>query len=157
MLSRLTPRRAAALVFIIAALTIVGAWAFQWAGYSPCALCLKQRWAYYGVIPLSLVLALAPPAWSSTVRLGLVVVALIMLASMVFGIYHAGVEWRWWPGPGTCEGTLSGGLPQLGTTPVVSCEDPALRILGLSLAGWNAVVSLALALVAFLGARARPA
>jgi disulfide bond formation protein DsbB len=154
MLNRLTARNAALFIFIVSLLTIVGAWIFQWAGYAPCPLCLKQRWAYYAVVPLSLVLALAAGSGNrSIVRAGLVLVGLLMLASMVFGIYHAGVEWTWWPGPGTCEGTLTGGLPKLGNEPVVSCDEAALRILGLSLAGWNAVISFVLAIVALVGAR----
>jgi disulfide bond formation protein DsbB len=154
MLNRLTARNAAFVVFIVSLLTIVGAWIFQRAGYEPCPLCLKQRWAYYAVVPLSLVLALAAGSKNrSTGRAGLVLVGLIMLGSMVFGIYHAGVEWTWWPGPGTCEGTLSGGLPKLGNEPVVSCDEAALRIFGLSLAGWNAVISCVLAIVAFVGAK----
>jgi disulfide bond formation protein DsbB len=154
MLNRLTARNAALFIFIVSLLTIVGAWIFQWAGYAPCPLCLKQRWAYYAVVPLSLVLALAAGSGNrSIVRAGLVLVGLLMLASMVFGIYHAGIEWTWWPGPGTCEGTLTGGLPKLGNEPVVSCDEAALRILGLSLAGWNAVISCVLAIVALVGAR----
>lgn len=154
MLNRLTARNAALFVFIVSLLTILGAWIFQWAGYAPCPLCLKQRWAYYAVVPLSLVLLLAArPANRAIVRAGLVLVGIIMLASMVFGIYHAGVEWSWWPGPGTCEGTLTGGLPKLGNEPVVSCDEAALRILGLSLAGWNAVISGVLAILAFVGAK----
>ena len=153
MLNQVTPRNAALIVFIVSSLTIIGAWIFQWAGYAPCPLCLKQRWPYYAVIPLSLLILLLAsdrrPVW----RYGLVLLALIMVASGIFGVYHSGVEWKWWPGPGTCEGTLSGGLPQLGNTPVVSCEDAAIRIFGLSLAGWNAVISFCLAAVAFIGAR----
>jgi disulfide bond formation protein DsbB len=86
-------------------------------------------------------------------RYGLLLLALIMVGSGIFGVYHSGIEWKWWPGPGTCEGTLSGGLPQLGSEPVVSCDEAAIRILGLSLAGWNAVISFCLAAVAFMGAK----
>jgi disulfide bond formation protein DsbB len=73
---------------------------------------------------------------------------------MIFGIFHSGVEWKWWAGPTACTGSggLSTGLPDL-SSPVVMCDQPAIRILGLSLAGWNAVISLGLALVALAGAR----
>jgi disulfide bond formation protein DsbB len=73
---------------------------------------------------------------------------------MVFGIYHSGVEWKWWPGPATCtaQAGFTGGLPDL-SKPAVLCDTPAIRIFGLSLAGWNAVISLGLALVAFAGWR----
>jgi disulfide bond formation protein DsbB len=76
----------------------------------------------------------------------------VWIGSAVFGAYHAGVEWKFWPGPDTCGGSLSGILPDL-SKPVVACDAAAIRILGLSLAGWNAVISLAMAAVALVGAR----
>jgi disulfide bond formation protein DsbB len=154
MLNELTPRRAALIIFVVALATILGAWLFQYFGYAPCPLCLKQRWAYYGAIPLALVAFLLADRNAAAAKGILYLVALIWIASMIFGIYHAGVEWKWWPGPDTCGGDISGGLPDL-SGPVIRCDEAAIRILGLSLAGWNAVISLFLALLAFLGARAQ--
>jgi len=156
MLTTLTAQRAAFLIFAVALVTILGAWVFEYAGFAPCELCLLQRWAYYAGVPLALAVALAAPASPGLARAGLVLLAVLWLGSMAFGIYHAGVEWKFWPGPSTCTGTvgLSGGLPDL-SRPVVLCDSPAIRILGLSLAGWNAVISLALALVALAGLRAQ--
>jgi disulfide bond formation protein DsbB len=156
MLTTLTAQRAAFLIFAVALVTILGAWVFEYAGFAPCELCLLQRWAYYAGVPLALAVALAAPASPGLARTGLVLLAVLWLGSMAFGIYHAGVEWKFWPGPSTCTGTggLSGGLPDL-SRPVVLCDSPAIRILGLSLAGWNAVISLALALVALAGLRAQ--
>lgn len=152
MLSQLTPQRAALLIFAVALATIVGAWIFEYFGYAPCELCLKQRWAYYAGVPLALVVAMLAPASYQLARVGLVLLALLWLASMIFGIYHSGVEWKWWAGPTTCtaQAGFSGGLPDL-SAPVVLCDTPAIRILGLSLAGWNALISLGLALVALAG------
>ncbi len=148
MLNDVSPQRAAAFVATVMLATIIGAWIFEYAGYLPCELCLKQRWAYYAVVPIALLLALINPPW---IRHGLWLVLLILIASMLFGIYHSGVEWKFWPGPGTCSGgDFAGGLPDLGK-PVVKCDEPAIRILGLSLAGWNAVISAAMAWVAFRG------
>jgi disulfide bond formation protein DsbB len=145
MLSWNTPHRAAQLIFLASLAVIVGAWLFEAIGYAPCDLCLKQRYAYYLMVPFSGFLALTKPSF---LKQGLLLCALVMLGSMIFGIYHAGVEWKFWAGPGTCgAGTLSGGLPDL-TKPVVKCDDAALRILGLSLAGWNAVASAAMAFIA---------
>ena len=79
-------------------------------------------------------------------------IALILIANAVFGIYHAGAEWKFWPGPDTCGGDLGEGLPTLTNDPVVRCDEAAIRILGLSLAGWNAVICAALAAVALKGA-----
>jgi disulfide bond formation protein DsbB len=155
MLNQLTPRVAAFILFAVSALTIIGAFIFEWSGYPPCALCLKERWAYYAAIPLGLLLVLLAGRGGSIARYGLMLAALLMVASGVFGVYHAGVEWKWWPGPGTCEGTLSGGLPKLGNEPVIACEEAAIRIFGLSLAGWNAVISFCLAAIAVAGARRR--
>jgi disulfide bond formation protein DsbB len=156
MLNTLDPRRALLLLFAVALATIVGAWIFEYFGYAPCELCLKQRWAYYAAIPLAFVLALTVPSAPALARNGLLLLTLIWFASMVFGIYHSGVEWKWWPGPTTCTGTggLSGGIPDL-TAPVVMCDTPAIRIFGLSLAGWNAVISGVLVLIALAGFRSQ--
>jgi disulfide bond formation protein DsbB len=155
MLKHMTPRRAAFTVFILAAGTLAGALLFEFYGYAPCELCLKQRWAYYAAIPLSLALALLARNNPALARNGLYLMALLMLASAIFGAYHAGVEWKFWPGPSTCSGggALSA-LPDL-SKPTVICDEPAIRILGISLAGWNALVSAVLAIVALKGARSR--
>ena len=150
MLTSLTPRHALLLLLVVSIATIAGAWIFEAAGYLPCELCLMQRWAYYAAIPLTAVLLVAAPLQ----RAGLYLLALLWIGSMIFGIFHSGVEWKWWAGPTACTGSggLSTGLPDL-SSPVVMCDQPAIRILGLSLAGWNAVISLGLALVALAGAR----
>lgn len=154
MLINLRPQQAALTIFSVALATLMGAWLFEYFGYEPCELCLKQRWAYYLGIPLSLALWRLDPATAGLTRLGWLLLMIIWLGSMIFGIYHSGVEWKWWPGPSTCSdlGGLSGGLPDLNKT-VVLCDTPAIRILGLSLAGWNAVISAILALLAFAGLR----
>lgn len=150
MLTSLSPRHALLLLLVVSIATIASAWIFEGAGYLPCELCLMQRWAYYAAIPLTAVLLVAAPLQ----RAGLYLLALLWIGSMIFGIFHSGVEWKWWAGPTACTGSgaLSMGLPDL-SSPVVMCDQPAIRILGLSLAGWNAVISLGLALVALAGAR----
>jgi disulfide bond formation protein DsbB len=149
MLEALTAQKSISLILAVSAATIAGAFAFQFAGYDPCHLCLMERWAYYAAIALSLVLLIT----KSGMKQGLYLLALIMLASTIFGIYHAGVEWKWWPGPSACTGGAAlGGLPDL-TKPVVMCDEAAFRIFGLSLAGWNAVISFLLAAVALRAAR----
>jgi disulfide bond formation protein DsbB len=158
-LMRVTPLRAALVVLVVAFVTIAGAWIFQFAGYLPCELCLKQRWAYYVGVPFAALVA--GSAWRGppgTARFGLLILALLFAASAVFGAYHAGVEWGFWPGPTDCTGDLQKAgsmqdfMNQLKTTQVVRCDAVAIRILGLSLAGWNAVISLFMAAVAVFGA-----
>ena len=149
----ITQRNALMAIFIVCLLTIIGAFLFQWAGYEPCHLCLMQRWAYYAVIPLSLAVLLAASRSNRWARYGFVLAGLVMIASAIFGGYHAGVEWGFWPGPSTCTGEVSRGIPTLSNEPVIGCDEAAIRILGISLAGWNAVISFGLAAIALIGAR----
>jgi len=139
--------------------TILGALFFQYVvGLAPCPLCLEQRLFYYAAIPLALVTALA--AWCEAPRwliaTGLAIVALIMLGGAALALYHAGVEWKWWEGPQDCSGPLNplgsrGLLDQLQDIRIVRCDEAPWRFLGLSLAGYNVLISLALALVAASG------
>ena len=154
MLKSISPLQAAWLIFAVTLATIVGAWIFEYAGYLPCELCLKQRFAYYAVVPLSLIVALIGANNPAVLRYGLWLLGLIMLGSCIFGIYHAGVEWKFWQGPTTCTGggDFTKGLPDL-TKKAVMCDQPAIRILGLSLAGWNAAISAATSYLAFAKAR----
>jgi disulfide bond formation protein DsbB len=158
-----TPFFMALAILAIAAASITGAFIFQALGYAPCELCLKERIPYYAAIPIA-ALTLLFAAWGTKalMRAGFVVLALVFAASAVFGAYHAGVEWGFWPGPTECTGALdraasvSDFLKQLETVKLVRCDSAALRILGLSLAGWNAVISAGLVMIAALGLRAKP-
>ena len=151
---------AALAVALIGAATILGAWFFEYGlGLAPCPLCLQQRIAYYVAVPLAVVVALA--AWRRAPRaliiagLGVVVVAMVINAGL--GVYHAGIEWKWWMGPQTCAGPLAdlgaGNLRRrIEIIDVVRCDEAPWRFLGLSLAGYNALISLALAAIASWGA-----
>ncbi|MGO8846095.1 MAG: disulfide bond formation protein B [Methylocella sp.] len=158
-----TPFLIALAILAIAAASITGAFIFQALGYAPCELCLKERIPYYAAIPIAvLTLFFAARSSKTLMRAGFVVLALIFAASAVLGAYHAGVEWGFWAGPTECTGALdraasvSDFLKQLETVKVVRCDSAALRILGLSLAGWNAVISAGLVTIAALGLRAKP-
>jgi len=151
-----------ALCLLLALATIGGALAIEHVGgVKPCPLCLEQRWAYYLGIPATF-LALVLVSMGR-VRLGavlLLAVALGYLANAGLGLYHAGVEEKWWPGPATCAGAapqaLGGaGLGVLGSlteTRVIRCDEAPMHIFGLSLAAWNVVVSLALMVAAMKAA-----
>ncbi|MGE3830999.1 MAG: disulfide bond formation protein B, partial [Parvibaculaceae bacterium] len=153
----MTPQKAALLIFIVSLLTILGAFIFEYNGYPPCPLCLMQRWAYYAAMPLALVVALLAQRNAGPVGLLLALIGLIFAANSIFGIYHSGIEWGFWPGPDTCSGgDVTRGLPKIGNEPVISCSEAAIRIFGLSLAGWNAVICAGLAAVAFHAARSVP-
>jgi disulfide bond formation protein DsbB len=149
----LNVKSATIFLLVASAATIASAWIFQFAGYEPCHLCLLQRWPHYALIAIAAIslVALQPGMQGNALKL----LGVLMIGSAIFGAYHAGVEWKFWPGPSTCTGTggMSTGLPDL-AKPVVMCDDAAIRILGVSLAGWNAVVSAVLAAVA-LSARTK--
>ena len=153
-LSSLPPPRIAAVIGALAFVTLAGAWGFELAGFAPCELCLAQRIPYYAGVPLAAVVALLAKGHQ---RAGFVLLALLFAGSAVFGLYHAGVEWGFWPGPSACTGaikpaaSIDGFLRDLKTTHVVRCDAVAIRILGLSLAAWNAIVSAGLVILAMFG------
>jgi disulfide bond formation protein DsbB len=157
--SLISPAKAASAVAVGAAATILGAYFFQYVlGLKPCPLCLEQRVPYYLAIVVAAVVAFvaAKDAPSMLLRLGFALLILIMLASVGLGVYHAGIEWKFWPGPTECTGELGsfgGGdlMKQIQTTSVVRCDEAAWRLFGLSLAGYNVLISLALAAAATFG------
>jgi len=144
------------------AAVILSALGFEHIGhYIPCALCLMQRWPYYIGIPIGVLAVLssamnAPPAVTRTL---LLLAGLTMLVGAGMGVYHAGVEWKFWEGPASCStsvnaiSTNAGDLlNDLNTQHGPSCTDATLRVLGLSFAGWNVITSLVLAGIAAFGA-----
>lgn len=144
------------------AATVGGALAFQYiGGYIPCALCLLQRDPYYYGIPVGIFAMIASaagfPAWVT--RALLIVIGVMMLVGAGMGVYHSGVEWQFWEGPASCGGssnlTTNAGnlLADLNAVHGPSCTAAALRVLGLSFAGWNVIASLMLAAIAFVGAK----
>jgi disulfide bond formation protein DsbB len=150
----------AGIIAAVGAAALSGAWYFQYVvGLQPCPLCLQQRIPYYLFIPLAMLVALgAHRDWRKPlISGGLVLIVLLLLGSAGLAIYHAGVEWKWWLGPQDCAGagfTSSGAgnlLQQMQTARVVRCDEAPWRWLGLSLAGWNALISLALAALAIAG------
>jgi disulfide bond formation protein DsbB len=150
-----TPMKSAALIGAVAAATLAGAWIFQGFGIVPCDLCLKERFAYYGAVPLAAIVAYAATGRAQPIVVaGLIGLAFIFLANAGLGVYHSGVEWALWKGPQDCTGSIAGApnvadfLKELQHAKVVRCDEVQLRILGLSLANWNVVISIALAALA---------
>ncbi len=158
---RREPAAATALaIFALSAATLLGAWYFQYVlKLAPCPLCLEERLPYHIVIPLSLLMVIAAivRAPRALLTVGFVAIMAAMLGSAALGAYHAGVEWRWWPGPTECSGPITDRtakgplLDQLRSVHVVRCDEAAWRLLGLSLAGYNVLISLALAAIAAFG------
>ena len=136
----------------IAAATLAGAWFFQLVlDIRPCPLCLEQRYAYYLALPLGAaggVCRRARGAAAGACWPGLRCLLLAALANAWLGGYHAGVEWEFWQGPTDCSGPVvdlgSAGtlLQRLDNVKVIRCDEVQWRFLGLSLAGYNVLISL---------------
>lgn len=130
---------------------LAGAFAFQHiGGLPPCALCIWQRWPHAAAAVLAMALLVTPaPLRRPLLALG----ALAALATAGIGFYHAGVEQGWWPGPTSCTGNgaglsgLSGAdlLDMSAPAQIVMCDEIPWAFAGLSMAGWNAAISLGLA------------
>ncbi len=147
LLSRALDKKAAGLAFVLGLAAILGALGSQYiGGLQPCELCLEQRMAYYWGLPvLGLVLILWNRIPVQVWFVAMAVVAAIFAWGAYMGIYHAGVEYGFWPGPTACTGTGNGiSFEDLNTlAPVVPCDKVQFQLWGVSLAGMNALVSLA--------------
>lgn len=145
---RLTPARLALMLFAASFTPLAAALVSQYGfGLHPCELCLWQR------APFSVMIGLAALMWVWRKQLKkvifmtwLVMVAFVVEAAIAF--YHVGVEQRWWESATGCSAAVdaSASLDDLRNAilqgPLVSCSDPELVVLGLSMAGWNVVYSL---------------
>ncbi|HWP27594.1 MAG TPA: disulfide bond formation protein B [Xanthobacteraceae bacterium] len=164
-LARSEPHLSAAVfIAVVGAAALLGAWFFQYViGLPPCPLCLQQRVPYYFAIPLAVMVALGVPygAKPRVLQFALLAIAAGMLWNAYLGVYHAGIEWKWWTGTEACAGGLPNFraqpdiLDRIGRTAIVRCDEAPWRFLGLSLAGYNVLISLVLAVAAAWGALAR--
>lgn len=143
----LTPRQALWLCLLASASLLGGAFAFEHiGGLAPCKLCIWQRWPHAALIVLAAI-GLASQAMF-LMLLGCIAAA---LTSSGIGLYHVGVEQSWWSGPAGCSGQMAADLDLSALTdtllamPVVRCDDIAWQFLGLSMAGWNMVLSAGIA------------
>ena len=137
--------------------------AFESFGHlAPCELCLKQRDGYWLALAVAVAGVLVVRLRGSGVRLFAVLLGLVFLGEAWLAAYHAGVEWGWWPGPVACTGGHARVSPAamaafLSSPPVhmVRCDQAAWRLFGLSMAGWNALAALGLAVASFVAATRR--
>jgi disulfide bond formation protein DsbB len=160
---------AAAFIAAVGLLTIGGFFFFQYVlGYPPCPLCLDQRKAFYVAVPLAALLILGASYGASrkVLMIGFLGIAVVMLWNTGLSAFHAGVEWKFWPGPTDCSGPINSIgsttdlMKSLQNIRIVRCDEAAWRLFGISLAGYDVLVSLALAAAAVVGfraAKARPA
>jgi len=153
-----------ALALIGAAVLLAIAHGFQtFGGYQPCLLCLQQRQVYWAAIAIALVLLVARRvgAPKAAAVLGWLLV-LSFAAETAIAVRHAGAEWKWWPGPEGCSGVghaTAAGIARLlkaSRANLPHCDVAPWRMLGLSMAGYNALAALGLTLFCLAGATRSP-
>ena len=122
------------------ALLLGGAYISQYVfGLHPCELCWWQRYPHFAALALGLLgyVLPRPRVWTALAAGGI-------LASAGIAAFHAGVEWRWWEGLDTCSGTVGGSgsaLDNIMGQSMIRCDEAAWRLFGISLAGWNFLLS----------------
>ena len=140
----MNPRSVALGLGGVALALILGALCFQYlAHFAPCEMCHWQRWPLFAAIAVA-ILAGAGAKDGGIAPLLAILAILLVAASGAIGAYQAGVEWHWWPGPAECTGPrfVLSGLQNLNAPGAVRCDVAAWRLLGISLAGYNALISL---------------
>ncbi len=147
-------RRMTILAALGSTVLLLGAFYFQYfQDLAPCKMCIWQRWPHGIAMALGLAVAAFPR------REIMVLAGLVVFIGAGIGLYHAGVEQNWWRGPNTCtSGSISGLttgelLDQILAAPVVRCDEIVWSRFGLTMAAWNAAISLGLAALWLLAAR----
>ncbi|WP_417671275.1 disulfide bond formation protein B [Roseibium sp.] len=151
-----SPQALATVVLLAGLAVIATAWGFQIiGGYVPCELCLEQRVPYYTALPLTIFALLLMARQRFVLSTGLMLmVAAVFAYGAGLGVYQAGAEWGFWLGPTDCGGNVTAPsdakdlIGALGKVRLVSCTEASWRMFGLSFAGWNAVASAGLAVLA---------
>jgi len=150
MLDRTKHTDAAAVVaLVVPTISLIAAYGSQrLADLVPCHLCLQQRWPHFAAILLAL-LAMFPGIPLRAQRLLIACAAGAIATTGMIGAFHAGVEYGWWTYVSPCTGSMTttgtSAIEAIMAAPLVRCDEAAFRFLGISMAGWNAVISLATA------------
>ena len=155
---RLAAAEAARLLALLVPLTLLGgALGSQYiGGLAPCEMCYWQRWPHGAAIIIA-AFAFTAPAESRRSRTLTLLAAAAVALSGAIGLFHAGVELGWWEGFTTCTATGAVTLDAIMGAPLIRCDQVQWSLLGISMAGWNAIISLGTAaLVAFLASKGRP-
>jgi len=137
------PARARWIALLVPLALMAGALGSQYLGHLvPCEMCMWQRYPHYAAIVAA---ALAILLRRTSLSLPLTILAgVLILSSGAIGAFHAGVEYKWWPGPQHCTGTVQPGadfLKRLLAAPVIRCDEPQWTLFGISLAGFNFLIS----------------
>ncbi|HEY0833490.1 MAG TPA: disulfide bond formation protein B [Azospirillum sp.] len=152
------PRLPALLLALASAGVLAAALVFQYGfGYQPCVLCIWQRWPYVAVVVFAAVTLMFPRMRGVGDAL-LVASGFALLANAGIAAYHVGVEQQWWAGTSGCGAPAAAASieelrARILAAPVVRCDEVQWSLFGVSMAGYNVVLSLAMAAFAFASAR----
>jgi len=157
----LRPIRIPLLILIVCVLALATALAAQyWGGLRPCELCLRQRYAYVAAGAAGLAgIGCAALGWRRATAAMVALAGLAFATGAGIAIFHVGVEQHWWQGSSACDSSLFKAGASIGditkaieNAPMVRCDQIAWSLAGISMAGYNAILSVGLALAAFLAA-----
>jgi disulfide bond formation protein DsbB len=134
--------------FLISSLMLLSAFYLEYFHNAfPCDLCITQRWFHALIISYSLIAIFISKSSFFTKKLILIGLSITWIASSVAGLYHFGIEMNFWKGPDECSSAIDFSkdtLKYLLNKSTVKCDEVMFKILGLSLAGWNAIMSFAM-------------
>ena len=140
------PSSSPTIVFVVSVAILSGAYFFQYVvGLAPCQLCFWQRYPYFVIIPLSLLAMVLTRGGPRAARALIGLCGLAYLVGAGIAGYHAGVEYHFWPGPETCTPVATTIEELLARETVVRCDEVPWSMLGISMAGYNFILSLLMA------------
>lgn len=160
---KLTASQVALLTGAVALALVLGALGFQYiGGYPPCEMCHWQRWPHIAAAIVGLIggglLQTRIVDRRFALPVALLTLALVAISGGI-GVYHAGVEWKFWPGPTACTSNYVPGevVDLTHMARAVMCDRAAWRLFGISMAGYNALISLGTAALGLLALSRRSA
>lgn len=142
-----------------AAVMLAVAHGFQsFGGYQPCDLCLRQREVYWAAVATGLIGFGLGQTGRRHERTAALILGVLFVVGAVVAAYHAGAEWKWWPGPTACGSQPGGAISEAAMADLFTgarirgpaCDVAAWRLDGISMAGYNVVISIVLAIISLL-------
>lgn len=138
------------LSFFVSSIMLISAFYLEhFQGALPCDLCITQRWFHVLIITYSLILIFIVKTNLISKKLILLGLSIVWIMSSIAGTYHFGIEMKFWKGPEECSSNIDFSkdlLTYLLNKSPIKCDEIMFKILGLSLAGWNALLSFLMSL-----------
>ena len=131
--------------FLVSSVMLISAFYLEYFhGALPCDLCITQRWFHGAIITYSLIIIFILIKTAISKKLLLFGGTILWFSSSIAGLYHFGIEMNFWTGPDGCSSSIDFSkdtLKYLLSKSPIKCDEVMFKIFGLSLAGWNALVS----------------